>query len=269
MATKFKFEIESDGLTNAQALCLSNFVASLQANSELGPHVVNGGYPEMQNRVLETDEVVKHNTPVKKRASKIAENPVQLIKRLIDKNEALKTEEHLENEEAEKQAYYSKKATEQEATEQEATEQEENYESKQHLAKRKEAERKAYQEQEASENIEETDEEIWESNIKAAKEVARIKQAMETKHEAMMAGLEADEKKREEDTQRALNPEQEAPKGEGSPVTLETLKRLVSAKQASHRDAIKAYFAKRDGARTSTLPEKFYEEFHDLLTALS
>jgi len=52
-------------------------------------------------------------------------------------------------------------------------------------------------------------------------------------------------------------------------VTLDMLKKLVSAKQANHRDAIKAYFAKRDGARTSTLPDEFYQEFFDLLTAMA
>jgi hypothetical protein len=67
---------------------------------------------------------------------------------------------------------------------------------------------------------------------------------------------------------------QEVAPDQGTPqpvcdVTLDTLKKLVSAKQANHRDAIKAYFTKRDGARTSTLPEEFYQEFFDLLTSMN
>jgi hypothetical protein len=63
-------------------------------------------------------------------------------------------------------------------------------------------------------------------------------------------------------------PEEAAPEEPSNDVTLDMLKKLVSAKQANHRDDIKAYFAKRDGARTSTLPDEFYQEFFDLLTAM-
>ena len=75
MATKFKFEIESDGLTTAQSIAFSAFVNSLSAQTIASSAFVNSLNAQTAAPVkdfipqesADVEEVVKHDTPQKKK----------------------------------------------------------------------------------------------------------------------------------------------------------------------------------------------------------
>ena len=207
MATKFKFEIESDGLTAEQAQTFSAFVNSLKdvEAPAIGfypqkTEVKTAAVPDMaaifaQEKILK-EGIAKHDTPAKKRRApkfEVPESPG-----VIEPTPGRGDTEI--DEAATEEAYH------------------------------KEVAQKAEEAQKAKDLIQE----------KPAPEEAA---AQETEEAVFAAEIRS--------------------------ITLDVLKKLVSAKQANHRDEIKAYFAKRDGARTSTLPDEFYQEFFDLLTAMA
>jgi hypothetical protein len=202
MATTFNFHIESDGLTLLQTAAFSNFIESLGGHSYTEAIPVNGA-------INVSEEVVKHDTPVKKKRA--AKFDIPAGSGVI--------------EDTQEAAY--------------ALDQQELNKTDYAAAEAQDAAREKLQ---ASYAI---DQAVAEQEAEAAQMVADAKTTANLKPQEI----------------------EEAPEP-SSDVTLEMLKRLVSAKQANHRDTIKAYFTKRDGARTSTLPEEFYTEFHELLTSL-
>jgi non-homologous end joining protein Ku len=204
MATKFKFEIESDGLTNHQTAAFSKFIETLGGHNFTESIPVNGAVDLTE--VLRQEAAHKSAPAKKRRAPKfeVPESPGVIE----DTQEAAYA---LDQQALNKTDYAAAEA-------QDA------------------ARQKAY-------------------NLEMAEDAQEAEAAQMVADAITTANLKPQE------TEEAPEPSNE--------VTLEMLKRLVSAKQANHRDTIKAYFTKRDGARTSTLPEKFYLEFYDLLTNLA
>jgi hypothetical protein len=105
---------------------------------------------------------------------------------------------------------------------------------------------------------EQADKEAYESRLRQSKEKDEIVAQQEAESAEILYKDIADQ------DVKKVSP----PTGAGSPVTLDTLKKLVGEKQAKHRDEIKAYFLKKGGYKTTTLPDSLYEQFHDLLTAM-
>ena len=198
MATKFKFEIESDGLTAEQAQTFSAFVNSLKEVSRTATVAAEALKPvqifppAIMTEILK-EGIAKNDTPAKKRRAPKFEVP------------------------------------------------------------------------ESPGVIEPTPGRGDTENDEAATEEAYHKEVAQKAEEAQKAKDLIQEKPAPEETEQGDNLAPEP----STAVTLDMLKKLVSAKQANHRDEIKAYFAKRDGARTSTLPDEFYQEFFDLLTAMA
>ncbi len=98
MATKFKFEIESDGLTFKQAESFSAFVQSLQNSAFVKSGETESEISTPTTQTKEVPEQVQAETPRKKRASKAREvEPEEApIEEVTEQHEVVAEPEDLE-----------------------------------------------------------------------------------------------------------------------------------------------------------------------------